>query len=124
MEPMHANIHGHVHGGELMHLMDNAAGIAAAKHAKGTVVRARVGELEFHSPILIGDIETSIAHVCCVRTSSMQLWVSIYVDTLKDVKDMKLALSAFFTMSHLKDKRVARVESLRPKSPLEQKLYA
>ena len=65
MEPMHANIHGHVHGGELMHLMDNAAGIAAAKHAKGTVVRARVDELEFHSPILIGDIETSIAHVLC-----------------------------------------------------------
>ena len=34
MEPQHSNILGHVHGGELMKMMDNTAGIAAAKQAK------------------------------------------------------------------------------------------
>ena len=122
MEPMHANIHGHVHGGELMRLMDNTAGIAAAKHAKGAVVTARVDELEFHSPVLIGDIVTCIA-LCYVGNSSMQIWVSVYVNNLSDANKMKLALSAFFTMVHLKDKQVARVEALTPTNPLEHKLY-
>lgn len=124
MEPMHANIHGHVHGGELMRLMDNTAGIAAAKHAKGAVVTARVDELEFHSPVLIGDIVTCIAQLCYVGNSSMQIWVSVYVNNLSDANKMKLTLSAFFTMVHLKDKQVARVEALTPTTPLEHKLYA
>lgn len=124
MEPMHANVHGHVHGGELMRLMDNTAGIAAAKHAKGAVVTARVDELEFHSPVLIGDIVTCIAQLCYVGNSSMQIWVSVYVNNLSDASEMKLALSAFFTMVHLKDKVVAQVEPLQPSSDLEHKLYA
>ncbi len=42
MQPEHANIAGNVHGGEIMKMMDNAAGIAAARHSRSNVVTARV----------------------------------------------------------------------------------
>lgn len=58
MEPQHSNILGYVHGGELMKMMDNTAGIAAAKQAKGMVVTARVDEIEFHEAVKIGDVVT------------------------------------------------------------------
>lgn len=38
MDPMHSNPYGNVHGGELMKIMDIVAGIAAIKHARGTMV--------------------------------------------------------------------------------------
>ena len=48
MEPKLSNPLGNAHGGELMKIMDNTAGIAAAKHAKGPVVTARVDEIVVH----------------------------------------------------------------------------
>jgi len=57
MMPIHANNHGAVHGGELMKLMDDVAGIVAAKHSKGFVATARADELVFHKPVNIGDKE-------------------------------------------------------------------
>ena len=41
MEIAHANIAGIVHGGEVMKLVDTAAGIAAIKHAGGMCVTVR-----------------------------------------------------------------------------------
>ena len=41
--PMQANPAGNVHGGEIMKMMDSAAGVAAQKHAHTNVVTARAG---------------------------------------------------------------------------------
>ncbi len=38
MLPEHANMMGNVHGGEIMKLMDNAAGVLAQRHARAPVV--------------------------------------------------------------------------------------
>ena len=37
MEPRYANVQGSIHGGELMKIMDNIAGIAAFKDRKSVV---------------------------------------------------------------------------------------
>lgn len=123
MEPRLSNPHGTAHGGELIKIMDNTAGIAAAKHAKGSVVTARVDEIVFHKAIHIGDIVTCIAQLCYVGHTSMQIMVSIVVHELENYTEPETALTAFFTMVHITDGRPAVVPALSPVTKAEQQLY-
>jgi acyl-CoA hydrolase len=123
MEPMHSNPYGNVHGGALMKIMDNTAGIAAAKHAKGTVVTARVDEIVFHKPIHVGDIVTCIGQLAYVGTSSMQIMVSIVVHELSNYSEPETALTAFFTMVHLVDDKPAKVPELVVTTKEEEEIY-
>lgn len=123
MEPQHSNILGNVHGGELMKLMDNTAGIAAAKQAKGMVVTARVDEIEFHESVKIGDIVTVKAQVCYVGKSSIQVQVIVMVEDILEEQEPLKALSAFFTMVHLKDGKPSQVQPLIVSNEEEEALF-
>jgi len=123
MEPQHSNIFGNVHGGEMMKMMDNTAGIAAAKQAKGMVVTARVDEIEFHQPVKIGDIVTVHAQVCYVGKSSIQVMVKVFVHDIFDNKESNVALTAFFTMVHLVDGKPSIVQALRITNDDEKELF-
>jgi len=123
MEPQHSNIFGNVHGGEMMKMMDNTAGIAAAKQAKGMVVTARVDEIEFHQPVKIGDIVTVHAQVCYVGKSSIQVMVKVFVHDILDDKESDVALTAFFTMVHLVDGKPSMVQPLLITNQEEKELY-
>lgn len=123
MEPSHSNPHGNVHGGELMKIMDNTAGIAAAKHAKGDVVTARVDEIVFHKAIHIGDIVTCVAQLCYVGKTSMQVMVCIGVHELDNYSEPDTALTAFFTMVHMVDNKPAKVPELVVTTKEEEELY-
>lgn len=123
MEPRHSNAAGNVHGGELMKIMDSIAGITAFKHAKGTVVTARVDELVFHRPVHVGDIITCIGQLTYVGVTSMQIMVKVMVNDPQDDFYPEVALTAFFTMVHLVDDKPARVEPLFPLNDEEEDLY-
>ena len=123
MQPMHSNVQGNVHGGELMKIMDNVAGIAAAKHARGAVVTARVDEIVFHKAIHIGDIVTCIGQLCYVGRTSMQIMVSIAVHELDNYSEPQTALTAFFTMVHLADNKPAEVPKLTVTTKEEEEIY-
>lgn len=107
--PSQANPNGNVHGGEIMKIMDSAAYAAARKYARSNVVTARVDELEFHSPILIGDLVTCTAEIVFVGHSSMEIAVTVEVEDLDQEGRPQRALSAYFTM-------VALDRNSRPKS--------
>lgn len=98
MLPSQANPAGNVHGGEIMKIMDTAAGVVGKKHARTNVVTARVDELEFHSPIFIGELLTCKAHLVYVGRSSMEISVTVEVDDLRTDEPPRKALSAYFTM--------------------------
>lgn len=123
MEPRHTNAAGNVHGGELMKIMDDIAGITAFKHAKGNVVTARVDELVFHRPVHVGDIITCSGQLTYVGTSSMQVMVTLMVNDLHDDFAPEVALTAFFTMVHLVNDKPAKVEPLVPSNEEEEDLY-
>lgn len=123
MQPMHANAQGSVHGGNLMMLMDNVAGIAAIKHAKSSVVTARVDELVFLKPVNVGDIITCVGQLAYVGRTSMQVIVKIYVRDVNDYDKPELALTSFFTMVHLVNGKPAPVEKLIPITDEEKELY-
>ncbi len=124
MEPIHSNIFGNVHGGELMKLMDVIAGITASKHAKGMVVTARVDELEFHKSINIGSIVTCVGQLSYVGRSSMQVMVTVSVHEVENYSEPEVALTAFFTMVHLKNQKPSTVPPLHPTTKEEKELYA
>ena len=95
--PMQANPAGNVHGGEIMKMMDSAAGVASQKHAHVNCVTARVEELNFKRPVHVGELVTCKSQVIYAGRSSMEVFVTVESeDTLTGKK--QIALTAFFTM--------------------------
>ena len=97
MLPEHANPVGNVHGGEIMKLMDNTAGVVAQRHARTQVVTLRVDELLFLQPIRIGNLVTCHAKMTFVGRSSMEVAVEVTVEDLTKDEPAKMALTAYFT---------------------------
>lgn len=113
MMPHQANVAGNIHGGEIIKIMDSAAYASARRYARSNVVTARIDEVEFHLPIMIGDLVTCTAQVVYVGNSSMEVAVTVDVEDL-ETEGKKRALSAYFTMVALDKKgrpnQVARLE--------------
>lgn len=125
MEPHQANVSGNVHGGEIMKLMDNTAGIVAHRHARNNAVTARVDGLEFIKPIHIGNLVTFEGRLTYVGRSSMEVLVKVYVEDLEIENSKKLALAGYFTMVALgEDGRPKQVPELLPETPEEEKLFS
>ncbi len=80
MEITHANIAGIVHGGEVMKLVDTAAGLAAIKHAGGMCVTVTIDEMSFLHPVHVGDLVTVRASVNDVGTTSIEVGVRVEVE--------------------------------------------
>ncbi len=98
MLPSQANYAGNVHGGEIMKLMDSAAGAAAHRYARCNVVTARVDELQFLYPVRIGALVTCMATVAYVGRTSMEVIVTVDVEDLETEAPPIRTQTAFFTM--------------------------
>jgi uncharacterized protein (TIGR00369 family) len=72
-----ANLAGNVHGGVILKLIDNTAGITGVRHTGGNVVTASIDRVDFHSPVYIGDILRVSASVNYVGSTSMEVGVRV-----------------------------------------------
>jgi len=95
MLPHQGNIAGNVHGGEIMKMMDTAAGVAAARHAHSNVVTAKVEELNFLRPVQIGELVFAHASLIFVSHTSMEVRVEVETENLVTEERHK-ALTASF----------------------------
>lgn len=77
MQPIHANNHGNVHGGEIMSLVDEAGALACMRHAGHRVVTVAVDRMTFRQPIHLGDLVTLTAEVSYVGTTSLEAEVVV-----------------------------------------------
>src|SRR5262245_66694999 len=75
MGPADANTSGNVHGGVLMHLCDEVAGIAAVRHSGARVVTAAMDRMSFRHPVFVGQLVTVKATVNAAWRSSMEVGV-------------------------------------------------
>ena len=91
MEIEHANNAGYVHGGTIMRLVDTAAGIAAAKHARRRVVTASMDDMSFLSPVFIGDLVTVEAMVNDAHKTSMEVGARVHVETVPTGEHRRVA---------------------------------
>ena len=80
MGPGHANVMGNVHGGLIMKMADEAAGMAAVKHAKRPAVTVAVDSMAFHSPVHIGNLITVKAELTWVGRTSMEVRVVVQAE--------------------------------------------
>lgn len=80
MQIAEANNDGNVHGGSIMRLVDEAAGIAAMRHARRRVVTASMDDMSFLAPVFIGDLVTVRAMVNDAHRTSMEVGVRVDVE--------------------------------------------
>ncbi len=119
-----SNVFGKVHGGEIMKIMDMAAGVAAMKYAKSGCVTVRVDEMEFHLPINIGDLVTATASVVSVGNTSLEVFVTLETEDITKEEESKHALSAYFTMVCIdQEGRPHPVKKYTPETEEEIQLY-
>jgi len=82
MQIQHANNDGNVHGGAIMRLVDEAAGIAAIRHARRRVVTVSMDDMSFVAPVYIGDLVTVRATVNDAHRTSMEVGVRVDTENL------------------------------------------
>ena len=75
--PHHANVHGSVLGGTVMHWVDLAAAIVANRHSRLPVVTAAFDEMAFLAPIQVGQAAIIRARLTLVDRSSMEIRVDV-----------------------------------------------
>jgi len=75
--PQHANVHGTLLGGTVMHWVDLAAAIVANRHSRRPVVTAAFDDMAFHAPVMVGQIAIVRAWLTLVDRSSMEIRVDV-----------------------------------------------
>jgi acyl-CoA hydrolase len=80
MSPHDTNLMGTVHGGEVLKLIDSAAGVVAARHSDGPAVTAAIDEMAFLVAVRVGDVLHIDARITWAGRSSMEVAVKISAD--------------------------------------------
>jgi len=84
-----------VHGGEIMKLMDTAAGLCALRHSRSQVVTLRVEGINFHHPVRVGNYVTVEAKLTFASKSSMEIQVRVVAEDVLRDKSWE-SLTAYF----------------------------
>ncbi|HLQ22442.1 MAG TPA: acyl-CoA thioesterase [Gemmatimonadales bacterium] len=78
--PNMQNVLGDLFGGNLMALVDQAAAVAAIRHAGGPAVTAMIDRVDFRERIPVGALVTCVGTVDYVGNSSMDITVEVYAE--------------------------------------------
>ncbi|MBA3893936.1 MAG: acyl-CoA thioesterase [Gemmatimonadales bacterium] len=122
--PHMQNIRGDLFGGELMALVDQAAAVAAIRHAGGPAVTARIDRVDFKERIPVGALVTCIATVDFVGNSSMDITVDVYAEKVStgDRRHTNTAHVVFVALDE--EGKPKRVPRLMPESDADRERYA
>ncbi|HEX9372779.1 MAG TPA: acyl-CoA thioesterase [Roseiflexaceae bacterium] len=95
--PNQTNNHGTMFGGDVLALMDRAAGIAALRFCRQPVVTASTERIDFRTPIQRGEIIEAIAKVVYVGRTSMIVRIHIYAEHPL-IGDRRICTTGYFSM--------------------------
>lgn len=101
--PAQTNPAGTAHGGELLKMMDNAAGACATKHSRAIVVTAGIDNINFHAPVFMGNLVICNANLTYVSNRSMEIAVSIEAEDLMN-GNRQCCMTAYFIFVALDEK--------------------
>jgi acyl-CoA hydrolase len=88
---------GFVHGGTVMKLCDEAAGLAAIRHSRCRVVTGGVDRMTFLEPVELGDLVTFRASVNAVWRTSMEVGVRVEAER-PETGERRHTSSAYLTL--------------------------
>ena len=116
-----ANSAGYVHGGTVMKLCDEVAGLAAVRHSRCRVVTAGMDRMTFQEPIHIGELVTFTASVNAAWRTSMEVGVRVDAEQPRE-GGVRHTNTAYLTMVALDDEgRPTEVPPLLAESEVEQR---
>jgi acyl-CoA hydrolase/rubrerythrin len=124
MLPAQANPAGFVHGGELMKLMDNAAGVVAARHAHSNVVTAQVEDIVFHTPVRVGSLVIVHGKLIFTSRSSMQIRVDVEVESISQERRVPALTANFIMVAVDSAGKPTKIPQLICLTEEEEKLFA
>jgi acyl-CoA hydrolase len=102
MGPGDANAAGYVHGGTMMKLIDEVAGLAAVRHSRHRVVTAGVDRMAFIEPVHVGHLVTLSASVNAAWRSSMEVGVRVEAENPR-TGQVRHTSTAYLTMVAIDD---------------------
>ncbi len=82
MSPQDANLWGNVFGGVILALVDKVAWVSAARHCENPCVTASFDQVDFRSPIDIGEVVTLMASINSVGRTSMEVGVRVEAEAV------------------------------------------
>jgi acyl-CoA hydrolase len=116
-----ANNAGNVHGGLIMHLCDEVAGIAAVRHSGSRVVTAAMDRMNFRHPVYVGQLVTVKATVNAAWRSSMEVGVRVESENVRSGEVLHTS-TAYLTMVALDDEgNPTGVRPIAPETPEEMR---
>lgn len=114
-----ANNGGNVHGGVIMHLCDEVAGIAAVRHSGTRVVTAAMDRMSFRHPVYVGQLVTVKATVNAAWRTSMEVGVRVESENVRTGEVLHTS-TAYLTMVALDDDgNPTEVPPIAPETPDE-----
>jgi acyl-CoA hydrolase len=122
--PHMQNIRGDLFGGELMALVDQAAAVAAIRHAGGPAVTASIERVDFRERIPVGALVTCAATVDYVGNSSMDITVEVYAERVSSGEKRHTHTAHVVFVGLDEDGRPKRVPRLVPETDEERERYA
>lgn len=106
-----ANFFGNVHGGHVLHLVDNIAYVCAARYAGTVCVTAAVDRVDFYEPIHVGELLNVVARISYVGRSSMEVEIHLYAEDIP-TGSVRHTNTCHLTMVALKEGKPATVPRL------------
>ncbi len=92
-----ANSAGFVHGGMVMKLCDEAAGLAALRHCGVRIVTAAMDRMTFLHPVNVGELVTCRAKVNAAWRTSMEVGVRVEAENAR-TGETRHTSTAYLTM--------------------------
>lgn len=103
--------------------LDQVASISAARHSRRECVTASTDSVDFLCPVHTSDSVCFESYVTWTGTSSMEVFVKIIAEDLKN-GDRRMAATALLTFVALdEDKRPTHVPKVIPETEEEKKLH-
>jgi acyl-CoA hydrolase len=122
--PHMQNVRGDLFGGELMALVDQAAAVAAIRHAGGPAVTASIERVDFRERIPVGALVTCSATVDYVGNSSMDISVEVYSERVSSGEKRHTHTAHVVFVAVDDDGKPKRVPRLVPETDEERERYA
>jgi acyl-CoA hydrolase len=121
MGPTDANGAGNIHGGSIMRLVDEVAGVAAVKFCRSKVVTASMDRMDFLVPVFVGDVVTFKASVNASWTTSMEIGVRVEAENPAS-GEVRHSNTAYLTFVALDERgRPAPVPQAQAQDPVQER---
>jgi acyl-CoA hydrolase len=108
-----------IHGGVIMKLCDEAAGLAAIRHCSNRIVTVGVDRMSFKTPVAVGELVNFRAKVNAAWRTSMEVGVRVEAENPRS-GERRHTTSAYLTMVCVDDDgRPLAVPPLIPETEVE-----